>query len=298
MWYACVRFWPERRTPPCPVKRTSLLSTSGRNKSWRWRWKKVSVCIIKETCTNKWSSNRVEQTNHAFTNHFKYILVCVFLVSVASLFAFPAVLYLSLSPLASLFSLSPDKPCAVVSRACPYACCVISRYSFLSGDALLLLFFFFSLSVFNRSKLTLHLCPGQSLHTSTSGSTLQVKKVQKNFKNNYASVECGAKILSANSEAKVRNTSPLSPPAYTQPHTQLTMSCFFTTNVHCCSKQEGTNVAAENRYGLINHYRHIARSDDAHYLGLAMLFQKKSYWVGCPISHQRWFEAAIYIYFF
>lgn len=32
-----------------------------------------------------------------------------------------------------------------------------------------------------------------------------MKKVQKNFKNNYASVECGAKILSANSEAKVRN---------------------------------------------------------------------------------------------
>lgn len=29
-----------------------------------------------------------------------------------------------------------------------------------------------------------------------------VKKVQKNF-NNYASVECGAKILGANPEAKV-----------------------------------------------------------------------------------------------
>ncbi|KAM9357500.1 SUN domain-containing ossification factor [Symphorus nematophorus] len=42
----------------------------------------------------------------------------------------------------------------------------------------------------------------QSLHTSTSGSPHPVKKVQKNFKNNYASVECGAKILSANSEAK------------------------------------------------------------------------------------------------
>uniref|UniRef100_A0A6Q2Z7L8 SUN domain-containing ossification factor n=1 Tax=Esox lucius TaxID=8010 RepID=A0A6Q2Z7L8_ESOLU len=40
-----------------------------------------------------------------------------------------------------------------------------------------------------------------SLHTSTSGSQ-PVKKVQKNFKNNYASVECGAKILSANTEAK------------------------------------------------------------------------------------------------
>nr|XP_023860407.1 SUN domain-containing ossification factor [Salvelinus alpinus] len=40
-----------------------------------------------------------------------------------------------------------------------------------------------------------------SLHTSSSGST-PVKKVQKNFKNNYASVECGAKILSANTEAK------------------------------------------------------------------------------------------------
>ncbi|XP_036972039.1 SUN domain-containing ossification factor isoform X2 [Acanthopagrus latus] len=42
----------------------------------------------------------------------------------------------------------------------------------------------------------------QSLHTLTSGSPHPVKKVQKNFKNNYASVECGAKILSANNEAK------------------------------------------------------------------------------------------------
>ncbi|XP_069006682.1 LOW QUALITY PROTEIN: SUN domain-containing ossification factor [Embiotoca jacksoni] len=42
----------------------------------------------------------------------------------------------------------------------------------------------------------------QSLHTSTSGSPHPVKKVQKSFKNNYASVECGAKILSANNEAK------------------------------------------------------------------------------------------------
>ncbi|KAM7410311.1 hypothetical protein PAMA_001653 [Pampus argenteus] len=42
----------------------------------------------------------------------------------------------------------------------------------------------------------------QSLHTSTNGSPHPVKKVQKNFKNNYASVECGAKILSANNEAK------------------------------------------------------------------------------------------------
>ncbi|KAM9384686.1 SUN domain-containing ossification factor isoform 2-T2 [Pholidichthys leucotaenia] len=42
----------------------------------------------------------------------------------------------------------------------------------------------------------------QSLHTSTSGSSHTAKKVQKNFKNNYASVECGAKILSANNEAK------------------------------------------------------------------------------------------------
>ncbi|XP_041790796.1 SUN domain-containing ossification factor isoform X2 [Chelmon rostratus] len=42
----------------------------------------------------------------------------------------------------------------------------------------------------------------QSLYTSTSGSPHPVKKVQKNFKNNYASVECGAKILSANNEAK------------------------------------------------------------------------------------------------
>ncbi|KAM8874829.1 LOW QUALITY PROTEIN: SUN domain-containing ossification factor [Spinachia spinachia] len=42
----------------------------------------------------------------------------------------------------------------------------------------------------------------QSLHTSSSGSLHPVKKVQKNFKNNYASVECGAKMLSANTEAK------------------------------------------------------------------------------------------------
>ncbi|XP_008275649.1 SUN domain-containing ossification factor isoform X2 [Stegastes partitus] len=42
----------------------------------------------------------------------------------------------------------------------------------------------------------------QSLHTSTTGVPHPVKKVQKNFKNNYASVECGAKILSANTEAK------------------------------------------------------------------------------------------------
>ncbi|XP_018589811.2 SUN domain-containing ossification factor-like isoform X2 [Scleropages formosus] len=41
----------------------------------------------------------------------------------------------------------------------------------------------------------------QSLHTTSSGSSHTVKKVQKNF-NNYASVECGAKILSANAEAK------------------------------------------------------------------------------------------------
>lgn len=38
-------------------------------------------------------------------------------------------------------------------------------------------------------------------HTSTNGAAHPVKKVQKNF-NNYASVECGAKILGANSEAK------------------------------------------------------------------------------------------------
>ncbi|KAJ8376365.1 hypothetical protein SKAU_G00069450 [Synaphobranchus kaupii] len=42
----------------------------------------------------------------------------------------------------------------------------------------------------------------QSMHSSSNGSPHVVKKVQKNFKNNYASVECGAKILSANTEAK------------------------------------------------------------------------------------------------
>nr|XP_015211477.1 PREDICTED: SUN domain-containing ossification factor [Lepisosteus oculatus] len=41
----------------------------------------------------------------------------------------------------------------------------------------------------------------QSMHPSSNGSPHTVKKVQKNF-NNYASVECGAKILSANPEAK------------------------------------------------------------------------------------------------
>ncbi|KAM9322518.1 SUN domain-containing ossification factor [Pholidichthys leucotaenia] len=41
----------------------------------------------------------------------------------------------------------------------------------------------------------------QSTHTSTNGGSHTVKKVQKNF-NNYASVECGAKILGSNPEAK------------------------------------------------------------------------------------------------
>ncbi|XP_037132001.1 SUN domain-containing ossification factor-like isoform X1 [Syngnathus acus] len=40
-----------------------------------------------------------------------------------------------------------------------------------------------------------------STHTSTNGGSNVVKKMQKNF-NNYASVECGAKILGANPEAK------------------------------------------------------------------------------------------------
>ncbi|XP_071372475.1 SUN domain-containing ossification factor-like isoform X2 [Centroberyx affinis] len=41
----------------------------------------------------------------------------------------------------------------------------------------------------------------QATHTSTNGGSHPVKKVQKNF-NNYASVECGAKILGSNPEAK------------------------------------------------------------------------------------------------
>ncbi|XP_018532874.1 SUN domain-containing ossification factor isoform X2 [Lates calcarifer] len=41
----------------------------------------------------------------------------------------------------------------------------------------------------------------QSTHTLNNGGSHTVKKVQKNF-NNYASVECGAKILGANPEAK------------------------------------------------------------------------------------------------
>ncbi|VTJ57048.1 Hypothetical predicted protein [Marmota monax] len=42
---------------------------------------------------------------------------------------------------------------------------------------------------------------GQSLHPSSNGGPHATKKVQKN-RNNYASVECGAKILAANPEAK------------------------------------------------------------------------------------------------
>lgn len=42
----------------------------------------------------------------------------------------------------------------------------------------------------------------QSIHTANSASSHPGKKVQKNF-NNYASVECGAKVLGSNPEAKV-----------------------------------------------------------------------------------------------
>uniref|UniRef100_A0A8C6R5W4 SUN domain-containing ossification factor n=2 Tax=Nannospalax galili TaxID=1026970 RepID=A0A8C6R5W4_NANGA len=45
------------------------------------------------------------------------------------------------------------------------------------------------------------LSTGQSLHPSSNGGPHATKKVQKN-RNNYASVECGAKILAANPEAK------------------------------------------------------------------------------------------------
>ncbi|KAL0966271.1 hypothetical protein UPYG_G00293210 [Umbra pygmaea] len=41
----------------------------------------------------------------------------------------------------------------------------------------------------------------QASHTSTTSGSNTVKKVQKNF-NNYASVECGAKVLGSNPEAK------------------------------------------------------------------------------------------------
>lgn len=40
------------------------------------------------------------------------------------------------------------------------------------------------------------------MHLSSNGGQHITKKVQKN-RNNYASVECGAKILAANPEAKV-----------------------------------------------------------------------------------------------
>lgn len=96
---------------------------------------------------------------------------------------------------------SLKSPRAAFSGACAHARCVtpplLVRLRRMSPGAL-----FQTALILVSSRL----CPGQSLHTSTSGGTLQVKKVQKNFKNNYASVECGAKILSANSEAKVRNT--------------------------------------------------------------------------------------------
>lgn len=46
------------------------------------------------------------------------------------------------------------------------------------------------------------LSAGQSMHASSNGALHATKKVQKN-RNNYASVECGAKILAANPEAKV-----------------------------------------------------------------------------------------------
>ncbi|XP_070624281.1 SUN domain-containing ossification factor isoform X1 [Bos indicus] len=45
------------------------------------------------------------------------------------------------------------------------------------------------------------LSAGQSMHPSSNGGLHATKKVQKN-RNNYASVECGAKILAANPEAK------------------------------------------------------------------------------------------------
>ncbi|XP_036891250.1 SUN domain-containing ossification factor isoform X1 [Sturnira hondurensis] len=45
------------------------------------------------------------------------------------------------------------------------------------------------------------LSAGQSTHASSNGGLHATKKVQKN-RNNYASVECGAKILAANPEAK------------------------------------------------------------------------------------------------
>lgn len=47
---------------------------------------------------------------------------------------------------------------------------------------------------------------GQTTHTSSNGGSSVVKKVQKTT--NYASVECGAKILSSNPEAKVFMTKP------------------------------------------------------------------------------------------
>lgn len=114
---------------------------------------------------------------------------------------------LFLSIALSIASLSLCSPCTVVSRACVYG---LRNLSTCSSWAEL----FFS-CVRTGPNANLHFHSGQSVHTSTSGSPHPVKKAPKNFKNNYASVECGAKILSANSEAKVRHTSPLSLATYT-----------------------------------------------------------------------------------
>lgn len=190
----------ERRTPRCPARRTSPRSTSGRSRSWRWRWRKVSVCVIEE------ASKMKQQTDHRFSLFQPF---CVFAIFRAlSFFSLPVLLHLPVSVTISLsrsLSFPLKSPRAAFSGACAHARCVtpsllvrLRRTSSSSPSGVM-----FQTALIPVSS---RLCPGQSLHTSTSGGTLQVKKVQKNFKNNYASVECGAKILSANSEAKVRNT--------------------------------------------------------------------------------------------
>lgn len=78
---------------------------------------------------------------------------------------------------------------------------------------------------------------GQSLHTSSNGSPHPVKKVQKNFKNNYASVECGAKILSANNEAKVQLRRKMD---------------WFPTDMIGQSFSLGQYIAFDNNYDIIN----------------------------------------------
>lgn len=250
VWHCCLCFrqWrqvmSERLIPQCPTKSSPPL-TSGRNKSWRWRRRRVSSCIndwnahldecaqrerecsvplsprlLQEFCSHKAAKSRElddVDLNWWHKLRLQYGLwkqmwqqtIVGALCTSTCLFCFlPHVLFLSLSPSPHLPLSSVPLPVHATCSGQRSVClCVLHKplCLFLSGNALFPL-------------MCCSLCPGQSLHTSASGSPHPVKKVQKNFKNNYASVECGAKILSANTEAKVKHTSPLYPVICTQAH--------------------------------------------------------------------------------